>query len=505
MNTIQVVPLKIRNLSKNLLYLGQVYADPRDALNEFVSNAADECVQAGRQGEVIRVYLGRKGERPWIRVLDRGQGMSRRQLERVATSLCESEKANIREIPEVIGEKGIGILGFASIAEQCDLVSRVEGSDETHCMSLKKGKESCTIRLEETRKRAEAGTDVYLYGISKENLRILTPQKLCEYFRIRRRSALLRGDYAIEIVEGRKTYPVQPETYKGIPFEVSAGHTSFGKIRFHLYLWPTPAQGRHVAVIGKGGTTILDSLDELDEFRSSPWNMNQIQGDITFAALEQTTGRKGVVRDEARFPAFVEAVRAIESNLVAELHQLTEEHQEKIDRHLYATLREVFAKVLKELEDLEMPLRTGVEDPEGKPGPGAAVDPMDKVPGGIRAGSVQPSGRPTSQAVDPSQPQTTRQRSRPLPTWYPKPFEDSKSHLRSELDPDQRVIYVNERHPDYAANKRSSQGLMVYLTLLTAKELALWHFPRMDSVAVGEEMICIFLRARKYLPDSLTT
>ncbi|MBI3014252.1 MAG: hypothetical protein HYY65_04095 [Candidatus Tectomicrobia bacterium] len=46
---------------------------------------------------------------------------------------------------------------------------------------------------------------------------------------------------------------------------------------------------------------------------------------------------------------------------------------------------------------------------------------------------------------------------------------------------------------------------MVYLTLLTAKELALWHFPRMDSVTVGEEMIRIFLRARKYLPDSLST
>ncbi|HLC27082.1 MAG TPA: ATP-binding protein, partial [bacterium] len=202
MNTIQVVPLKIRNLSKNLLYLGQVYADPRDALNEFVSNAADEYMQSERQGEVIRIYRNRKGDRPWLQVSDRGRGMSRRQLERVATSLCESEKANIREIPEVIGEKGIGILGFASIAERCDLVSRAEGNEESYCMSLVKGKESCTIRLEETRKRAAAGTDVYLYDISKDNLRILTPQKLCEYFRIRRRSALLRGDYAIEIVEG---------------------------------------------------------------------------------------------------------------------------------------------------------------------------------------------------------------------------------------------------------------------------------------------------------------
>jgi len=431
--------------------------------------------------------------------------MSRHQLERVASSLCESEKAGFREVPEVIGEKGIGILGFASLAEQCDLVSRAEGSEETHCMSLIRGKESCVIRVEENRQRAAAGTDVYLYGISKENLRILTPQKLSEYFRIRRRSALLRGDYALEIIEGRKIYPVRPETYRGIPFEAPSANTSFGKVRFHLYLWPTPAQGRQVAVIGKGGTTILDSLVELDEFRKAPWDTNQVQGDITFAALEQTTGRKGVVRDRDRFPAFVEAVRAMEADVTRELLRITAEHQERIDRQLYATLREVFAKVLKELEDLDMPLRTGVADPEGTPGPGAGVDPADRVPGGIHPGRPGNEGGATSQAVDPSHPQMTRQRSRPLPTWHPKPFADDKSHLRSELDPVQRVIYVNERHPDYVISKRTPQGFMMYLTLLTAKELSLWHFPRVDSVAVSEEMVRIYLRARKYLPDSLTS
>lgn len=504
MNAIQEIPLRIRNFSKNLLYLGQVYADPRDALNEFVSNAADEYAQAGRAGEAIRIGLHRKGDRPWLLVSDRGRGMSQEQLERVATNLCESEKAGFRQVPEVIGEKGIGILGFASLAEQCDIVSRAGGSRETYCMSLIRGKESCVIRLEETRRRTESGTDVYLYGISKDILRILTPQKLSEYFRIRRRSALLRGDYALEIVEGRKIYPVRPETYKGIPYEIPPGETPFGKVRFHLFLWPTPAQGRQVAVVGKGGTTILETLEELDEFRRSPWNMNQVQGDVTFAALGQTTGRKGIVRDEERFPSFVEAVRAVEAELIREIRQITEEHQERIDRQLYATLREIFARVLKELEDLEMPLRTGVPHPDGEPAQGAAEDSTDVVPGGSRPGRAGAAGKPTSQAVDPTQPQMTRQRSRPLPTWYPKSFADEKNHLRSELDPVQRVIYVNDRHPDYDASKRTPQGFMLYLTLLTAKELALWHSPPTDSTAVGEEMIRIFLRARKYLPDSLS-
>ena len=45
--TICVVPaekirLRIGNLAKAVLVTGQAYQDPKDALNEFVSNAADD-------------------------------------------------------------------------------------------------------------------------------------------------------------------------------------------------------------------------------------------------------------------------------------------------------------------------------------------------------------------------------------------------------------------------------------------------------------------------------
>jgi len=52
--------LRIGNLAKAVLVSGQAYQDPKDALNEFVSNAADEYVEAGRRGERIRVMLRRK-------------------------------------------------------------------------------------------------------------------------------------------------------------------------------------------------------------------------------------------------------------------------------------------------------------------------------------------------------------------------------------------------------------------------------------------------------------
>src|SRR5919106_2334514 len=51
------VRLRIGNLAKAVLVTGQAYQDPKDALNEFVSNAADEYVEAGCRGGRIRVVL----------------------------------------------------------------------------------------------------------------------------------------------------------------------------------------------------------------------------------------------------------------------------------------------------------------------------------------------------------------------------------------------------------------------------------------------------------------
>ena len=44
------VRLRIGNLAKAVLVTGQAYQDPKDALNEFVSNAADDYAEAGLVG-----------------------------------------------------------------------------------------------------------------------------------------------------------------------------------------------------------------------------------------------------------------------------------------------------------------------------------------------------------------------------------------------------------------------------------------------------------------------
>jgi hypothetical protein len=99
----RTIPLRIANLGKGLRYLGQVYGDPRDALNEFVSNAADEYAQAGPAGRTIRITLRRGGRMPQIVVSDHGRGLTRDRLEAVAGHLCESEKAVLLEAEKIVG------------------------------------------------------------------------------------------------------------------------------------------------------------------------------------------------------------------------------------------------------------------------------------------------------------------------------------------------------------------------------------------------------------------
>ena len=56
------VRLRIGSVAKAVLVTGQAYQDPKDALNEFVSNAADEYIEAGRADGRVRVVLRRPGD-----------------------------------------------------------------------------------------------------------------------------------------------------------------------------------------------------------------------------------------------------------------------------------------------------------------------------------------------------------------------------------------------------------------------------------------------------------
>ncbi|MEO7556334.1 MAG: hypothetical protein ABIV94_06980, partial [Acidimicrobiales bacterium] len=496
------VRLRIGNLAKAVLVSGQAYQDPKDALNEFVSNAADEYVEAGKVGERIRVVLRRKGRHPMLAVDDIGRGLSPDRLREVARSLFESSKAGD---DRTLGEKAIGILAFQQLGARCDVLSRAEGSDETWVLRLERGKATASLERERRKARPEPGTTVFLTDLEPDVLRVLTQRKVVDYLRSRRGPALASGAYTIEVIEGRTSELVTPERPDGIKLQIPARPTLWGRVEFALYVAPPDERTRRVAIVGRAGTTITDDLAELDEFAGPPWTTNQVSGQIVFASLQQSAGRRAVLRDRDAFPVFVDAVRSIEPVVVHAVSKVAREVDEQTADRLADTLRKVFGRVLRELADLDNPMRSPTGETPGDGGllagsQGDATSSASNARSNGNAGS--PPGLPDLDNPDehPAASPTARpdtNRSTALPSVRPDP---APGEGRSRFDASTGVVFYNDRHADYLLVKDDEAALLDYLATLIAKEYVIYNNPRASTEDFAEEMVRVLVRVRKHLP-----
>jgi hypothetical protein len=293
-----------------VLISGQAYQDPKDALNEFVSNAADEYAVTDQTGERIRIVLRRKGRYPVVAIDDDGRGMGPDRLREIARNLFRSEKVDDER---TLGEKAIGMLAFQQLGGKCEIVSRAEGSTETWALKLHRGAATAELIKERRRARSAPGTTVYLSDLDPEVLRTITQRKVVDYLRRRRGPAIERGDYVIEVHEGRSVEIVTAEPLEGIKVQIPSQRTLWGTIEFNLFVGPAGGQRRTVGVVGRANTAVIDDICELEEFAEAPWDLGQVAGWVSFPGLQQTAGRRALLRDREAYPLFVESVRASES------------------------------------------------------------------------------------------------------------------------------------------------------------------------------------------------
>ncbi len=493
------VRLRIGNLGKAVLVTGQAYQDPKDALNEFVSNAADEYVEAERRGERIRVLLRRRGRHPVIAVDDVGRGMDPDRLRAMARNLFESDKAGD---DRTLGEKAIGMLAFQQLGARCDVVSRAEGSDQTWVLHLERGKPTASLELERRRARQVPGTTVYLAGLDPDVLRVLTQRKVVDYLRRRRGPALARGDYTIEVVEGRQAEIVTPEQPDGVRLDIPAHNTLWGRIEFSIYVAPKEDKRRRVSVVGRAGTTIIDDLTELDEFSGPPWDTDQVAGQVVFEALLQTAGRRAILRDREAFPVFVDALRAVEPVVARTLERVAKEVDETTAERLAEAIRRVFERVLKELADIDNPMRVLAGSGDGE-GAILVVERAPECDPTTRDLEPEPDiaqlrgDRPPEPPGPDGEAGPDRGRSRRLPAVAPDP---EPGEARSRFEPVDKVVLYNDGHPDYLLVKEDEVALLDYLATLVAKEYVVYNNPRATTADVAEEMVRVLVRVRRHLP-----
>ncbi|MFN2544603.1 MAG: ATP-binding protein [Actinomycetota bacterium] len=500
------IRLRIGNMGKAVLVTGQAYQDPKDALNEFVSNAADEYAEADLRGRRIRIVLRRRGRYPVIAVEDSGRGLDAERLREIARNLFNSSKA---ADPRTIGEKAIGILAFQQLGGRCDVVTRPEGSHETLALRLQRGSARADLEPNERRRARDVpGTTVYISDLDPDVLRVLTLRKVVDYLRRRRGHALARGDYEIEVIEGRHSELVTAEEPDGVRLDVPARSTLWGRMEFRLHVAARPDRRRRVAVVGRGGTTIVDDIAEIEEFDHGPWTTDQVSGLIAFEALQQSAGRRAVLRDRDAFPMFVEAVQSIEPAVARTLERVAREVDVDVAGRLSEAVRRIFGRVLKELADLDDPMRSPVGT---EPGEGAILAEEPGLrPEDAEEHAAEPRlGPPSIDELLPAAgdeeplPEPERDvrpgpgRPRSLPTLLPDPSPDG---VRSRFDPEQRIVYYNDQHSDYLMLKSDEQALLDYLATLVAKEYVVYNNPRAASDELAEEMVRMLIRVRRHLP-----
>ncbi len=348
-----------------------------------------------------------------------------------------------------------------------------------------------------------------LSDLEPDVLRVLTQRKVVDYLRARRGPALARGDYSIEVVEGRSTELVSPEKPDGIKLDVPARPTLWGRIEFSLYVSPPDnRRRRRVAVVGRAGTTIVDDIAQIEEFTVPPWSSGQVTGEVVFAALQQTAGRRAVLRDRDAFPVFVDAVKAVEPAVLRATEKLAQEVDAQAADRLADTLRRVFGRVLKELADLDNPMRTPVGD---EPGEGGLFEPSSAGPkssGNGPAGPSAPPGVPELPELssadgngsgDPPhrEARPDRRRTTDLPSVSPDP---DPGEARSRFEVETGIVFYNDRHEDYLVVRDDEAGLLDYLATLVAKEYVLYNNPRAANDDLAEEMVRMLVRVRRHLP-----
>ena len=472
--TSETVRLRIGNLAKAVLVSGQAYQDPKDALNEFVSNAADVYAEMGRRGGRIQVLLRRKGRYPVIAVDDEGAGMSPDRLREVARNLFESVKAGDER---TLGEKAIGLLAFQQLGDRCEIISRAEGGDETWTLRLDRGVATAQLRKTEARRaRQTAGTTVWLSELDPDVLRVLTQRKLVDYFRARRGPALASGAYSIEVVEGRSSELVTPDEPEGVRLDLPSRPTLWGRVEFGLWVAPPNGRPRHVAVVGRAGTTIVDDVCVIEELDAEPWSSGQLSGQVVFEALQQSAGRRSILRDGEAFPVFLDAMQAVTPAVRDAVIRAAQAIDDRTAERVAGSVQRGFERALRE---------GAAPKGRGTRREGASTDALDLphyeelAPAAfeIAGAGPRPGVRPPATLV-------------PDPTPTPG--------VRSRRDGD-RVLF-NITHPDYGAVKEDEPALADYLATLVAKEHVLEHNPLATPEDLTEEMVRVLAQVRRHLP-----
>lgn len=368
-------------------HLARSQSDPRKAVAELVQNGLDE------QASHITIERYRDAGETVLSILDDGLGVLPEQprkdaLTTIATNIGHSRKRQMsfdeRMRQAMLGQYGIGLLGFWAVGHELRILSRVNES-EVWALTLFEDSPRYTIsRMPDVIGRPATWTEVQVRRIHRAALAPTVGGRLATYLSVELRGQLVRHGTELKLVDriargaADKLVVIKPSHLAGerLPGLEPIRLPDFKfpvEVTLHFAGDAGPDAGR--VRLACAGAVVLDDLATLPELAHAPWTDERLVGVVDFPHLEVPPGsRRGVVPNTAA-SALIEALIALEPHVTARLDERSRAESTSLSEDMHRQLAKLFTRVtglMPHLEWFPVAKRSGTVDDAPPAGSGVA-------------------------------------------------------------------------------------------------------------------------------------
>jgi len=343
--------LRLGDEGAAILTIQSTQSDPQKAIAELVEN----CIDA--KAKTINIFRHKHSGNIEIVVEDDGEGVKPGQdgtpdMDRIPTEICKSFKKQLDEHLRdgIQGEFAIGLLGFAAVGENLEMISRTSDCPKAKFLRLKANSLNYDSG-NSSEKMDSSGTKVRIWPVHDNIQQRLTAEKLNKYLGEELRERIRQSQVRIFIDDkvGRKVeLEVKPQEYKGEKIsQISKVGTPTGNIHIRLFVTQQGDKGK--VSIYRHGTKVIDDITEIHELNHEPWSTGHLEGmiDSRFINVPPAT-RKGIVPDE-HFAELIEAISSLENQLKDIIEKALEKREQEMSRDLIKSLRDAFQDIMQDL------------------------------------------------------------------------------------------------------------------------------------------------------------
>jgi hypothetical protein len=323
-------------------------SNPLKAIAEFVENSID----AGARN--ITIIRGKERGESFIRIVDDGEGIRKDEnglpnFKYVATHICDSIKRQLKRegISGIQGEFGIGLLSFWTVGEKLSILS--SGQDgRTYQMQMVKGDPGYTIKQKRTL-ISVSGTELSISPLLA-GVRHINGEKIQRYLASELRDRIRKSETNIRVTDrtARKEMLVEPREFSGrLLHRLPVLSSEKGEIYTELYL--NEAGSENIVGLYRSGTRVLNSITDLDMFKSGPWTSGWLQGIIDVPFLNLTPGtRSGVIHDN-NFSEFTSSLEPLETRLNEIISEQRKAEEERASRKILKSVQNALKEAILSL------------------------------------------------------------------------------------------------------------------------------------------------------------